>query len=131
MASIYLQVSAELGDRPGRLGALIGAERSYHGRAAGFRRQARGALRISAGGTGHGRPGPDFTPGVFRAGRNELEGDASVRQGVMRGIGFVGAGVIFKEGVNVQGLTTAAPPAAGKCGDRGRRMGWGLCISAH
>jgi putative Mg2+ transporter-C (MgtC) family protein len=27
---------------------------------------------------------------------------------VMTGIGFLGAGVIFKEGVNVQGLTTAA-----------------------
>jgi putative Mg2+ transporter-C (MgtC) family protein len=29
-------------------------------------------------------------------------------QGVMTGIGFLGAGVIFKEGVSVQGLTTAA-----------------------
>jgi putative Mg2+ transporter-C (MgtC) family protein len=29
-------------------------------------------------------------------------------QGVLTGIGFLGAGVIFKEGVSVQGLTTAA-----------------------
>jgi putative Mg2+ transporter-C (MgtC) family protein len=29
-------------------------------------------------------------------------------QGVMTGVGFLGAGVIYKEGVNVQGLTTAA-----------------------
>jgi putative Mg2+ transporter-C (MgtC) family protein len=29
-------------------------------------------------------------------------------QGVITGIGFLGAGVIFKEGVSIQGLTTAA-----------------------
>jgi putative Mg2+ transporter-C (MgtC) family protein len=29
-------------------------------------------------------------------------------QGIMTGIGFLGAGVIYKEGVNVRGLTTAA-----------------------
>jgi putative Mg2+ transporter-C (MgtC) family protein len=29
-------------------------------------------------------------------------------QGIMTGIGFLGAGVIFKEGVTVRGLTTAA-----------------------
>ena len=29
-------------------------------------------------------------------------------QGIMTGIGFLGAGVIFKEGANVRGLTTAA-----------------------
>ncbi len=29
-------------------------------------------------------------------------------QGIMTGIGFLGAGVIVKEGLNVRGLTTAA-----------------------
>src|SRR5574339_381607 len=29
-------------------------------------------------------------------------------QGIMTGIGFLGAGVIFKEGISVRGLTTAA-----------------------
>ncbi|HPL80539.1 MAG TPA: MgtC/SapB family protein, partial [Burkholderiaceae bacterium] len=29
-------------------------------------------------------------------------------QGIMTGIGFLGAGVIFKEGVTIRGLTTAA-----------------------
>src|SRR5262249_57361904 len=29
-------------------------------------------------------------------------------QGIMTGIGFLGAGVIFKEGITVRGLTTAA-----------------------
>ena len=29
-------------------------------------------------------------------------------QGIMTGIGFLGAGVIFKEGLTVRGLTTAA-----------------------
>ena len=33
-------------------------------------------------------------------------------QGIMTGIGFLGAGVIFKEGVTVRGLTTAASTAA-------------------
>jgi putative Mg2+ transporter-C (MgtC) family protein len=31
-----------------------------------------------------------------------------VAQGIMTGIGFLGAGAIFKEGLTVRGLTTAA-----------------------
>ena len=31
-----------------------------------------------------------------------------VAQGIMTGIGFLGAGVIFKEGLSIRGLTTAA-----------------------
>lgn len=33
---------------------------------------------------------------------------ARMAQGIMTGIGFLGAGVIFKEGLSVRGLTTAA-----------------------
>jgi len=40
---------------------------------------------------------PSVIPGAF-----------PLAQGVMAGVGFLGAGVIFKEGVSVQGLTTAA-----------------------
>ena len=83
-------------------GALIGAERSYNGRAAGLRTHslvglAAAAAMILAMGA------PAITPAGFPA------GDATrVAQGVLTGIGFLGAGVIFKEGVSVQGLTTAA-----------------------
>jgi putative Mg2+ transporter-C (MgtC) family protein len=43
-------------------------------------------------------------------GRNgdALAGSSRIAQGVMTGIGFVGAGVIFKEGLTIQGLTSAA-----------------------
>jgi putative Mg2+ transporter-C (MgtC) family protein len=44
----------------------------------------------------------------------QLEHDAirtdptRMAQGIMTGIGFLGAGVIFKEGLTIRGLTTAA-----------------------
>jgi putative Mg2+ transporter-C (MgtC) family protein len=47
-----------------------------------------------------------MVPG-FPAGTGRID-PSRLAQGVMTGIGFLGAGVIFKEGVSVQGLTTAA-----------------------
>src|SRR5262245_23700430 len=41
------------------------------------------------------------------AGRVALD-PTRMAQGIMTGIGFLGAGVIFKEGLTVRGLTTAA-----------------------
>jgi len=38
------------------------------------------------------------------------EGASRIAAQVVSGIGFLGAGVIFKEGLNVRGLTTPAPP---------------------
>jgi putative Mg2+ transporter-C (MgtC) family protein len=83
-------------------GTLIGAERSYNGRAAGLRTHslvglaATGAMITAMG-------APAVTLPGFAA------GDATrIAQGVLTGVGFLGAGVIFKEGVSVQGLTTAA-----------------------
>jgi len=35
-------------------------------------------------------------------------GSTRMAQGIMTGIGFLGAGVIFKEALSVRGLTTAA-----------------------
>jgi hypothetical protein len=35
-------------------------------------------------------------------------------QGIMTGIGFLGAGTIVKEGLSVRGLTTAAPPSGSR-----------------
>jgi putative Mg2+ transporter-C (MgtC) family protein len=86
-------------------GALIGLERSYHGRAAGFRTYAlvcvSSAILIVA---------TSLPPEWLATGaRGMLTNDPSrVVQGIMTGIGFLGAGVIVREGFSVRGLTTAA-----------------------
>jgi len=86
-------------------GALIGFERTYHGRPAGFRTHA---LVCTASSllmllTLYQW---DLLAGV------PLEtvrvDPTRMAQGIMTGIGFLGAGVIIKEGLTVRGLTTAA-----------------------
>jgi len=86
-------------------GGLIGFERSYHGRPAGFRTHAlvcvaSSALMLVTLFQGY------WFPDAF-AGRVTLD-PTRMAQGIMTGIGFLGAGVIFKEGLTVRGLTTAA-----------------------
>jgi putative Mg2+ transporter-C (MgtC) family protein len=86
-------------------GGLIGFERSYHGRPAGFRTHtlvcvASSALMLVTIYQSH------WYPESF-AGRVALD-PTRMAQGIMTGIGFLGAGVIFKEGLTVRGLTTAA-----------------------
>jgi putative Mg2+ transporter-C (MgtC) family protein len=81
-------------------GALVGLERSYRGRAAGLRTYALvclgSAVLVALAEELTRRP----TGGV---------GDSTrVIQGIVTGIGFLGAGVIVKEGFSVRGLTTAA-----------------------
>jgi len=87
------------------LGALVGYERTYRSRAAGMRTlglvcMGSAALTVICGyaplwhGGGFGTtPGADTT---------------RVIQGLITGIGFLGAGVIMKEGAQISGLTTAA-----------------------
>jgi len=87
-------------------GSLIGLERSYHGRAAGFRTHALVALASAAVMAIVVEPG--LIQGLFASRLVKLDPTPQVVQGVMTGVGFLGAGVIFKEGVSVQGLTTAA-----------------------
>jgi putative Mg2+ transporter-C (MgtC) family protein len=87
-------------------GALIGAERSYNGRTAGFRTNA--LVALAAAGAIAVSLQPQFVAAATMAGYTNLDPVPQVAQGVMTGIGFLGAGVIFKEGVSVQGLTTAA-----------------------
>lgn len=87
------------------LGMLVGYERSYHGRAAGMRTyglvcMASAALTVIGGYPEHWFGG-------------QLTGLAAtdptrVIQGIVTGIGFLGAGVIMREGFNISGLTTAA-----------------------
>jgi putative Mg2+ transporter-C (MgtC) family protein len=84
-------------------GSLIGLERSFHGRPAGFRTHAlvclASALLMLL--TSH-----EFLDGMPL---ETIRTDPTrMAQGIMTGIGFLGGGVIFKEGLTVRGLTTAA-----------------------
>ncbi len=87
------------------LGMAVGYERSFHGRAAGMRTyglvcMASAAITIIVG-----------YPQYWFGGLQPLVSTADptrVIQGVVTGIGFLGAGVIMKEGLNISGLTTAA-----------------------
>jgi len=86
-------------------GALIGLERTYRGRAAGFRTYALVCLSSSMLMLATSLPPEWLAPGA----RGMLTSDPGrVVQGIMTGIGFLGAGVIVKEGFTVRGLTTAA-----------------------
>lgn len=87
------------------LGLMVGYERSYHGRAAGMRTyglvcMASCALTIVGGYPSHWFGGHGSSVALVDPTR--------VIQGVVTGIGFLGAGVIVKEGFSVRGLTTAA-----------------------
>lgn len=97
---IFLNLAGALG-----LGLLVGYERSYHGRAAGMRTygivcMASAALTVICGYPGF------WWGGAFHT---SIPLDPSrVIQGIVTGVGFLGAGVIMKEGLNISGLTTAA-----------------------
>jgi putative Mg2+ transporter-C (MgtC) family protein len=87
------------------VGGLIGLERSYHGRPAGFRTHALVCLSTSLLMLVTVYENIWFsTPSQ---GRTTLD-PTRMAQGVMTGIGFLGAGAIMKEGLTVRGLTTAA-----------------------
>lgn len=86
-------------------GGLIGLERSFHGRPAGFRTHILVCLASSL------LMLVTLYQGVWFA--QDSKGNVTMdptrmAQGIMTGIGFLGAGVIFKEGLTVRGLTTAA-----------------------
>ena len=88
------------------LGLLVGYERSYHGRAAGMRTygivcMASAALTIFAGDPAYWWGGDGVQSMVHID-------PTRVVQGVVTGVGFLGAGVIMREGLNISGLTTAA-----------------------
>jgi putative Mg2+ transporter-C (MgtC) family protein len=87
------------------LGLVVGYERFYKGRAAGMRTyglvcMASAALTVIGG-----------YPNEWYGGQVPIGLGADptrVIQGIVTGIGFLGAGVIMKEGLNISGLTTAA-----------------------
>ena len=76
------------------LGTLIGAERQYRQHSAGLRTNVLVAIGAAA-----------FVDFGSRVGG---PGSTQVLAYVVSGIGFLGAGAIMKEGVNVRGLNTAA-----------------------
>jgi putative Mg2+ transporter-C (MgtC) family protein len=86
-------------------GGLIGLERSYNGHAAGFRTHtlvcmASSLLMLVTVYQSRWFPG---------AISDTVKIDPTrMAQGIMTGIGFLGAGVIMKEGLSIRGLTTAA-----------------------
>jgi len=87
------------------IGAMVGSERSYQGRPAGFRTHAlvcvsTALLMLLT--VYEDRWFPQLTQG-----RIALD-PTRMAQGIMTGIGFLGAGTIMKDGLSVRGLTTAA-----------------------
>ncbi|WP_434634391.1 MgtC/SapB family protein [Chromobacterium sp. CV08] len=87
------------------LGSLLGYERWYNGRAAGMRTyglvcmaSAAAISIIGYSGFWYGGHSPDTVHGDM----------TRVAQGVLTGIGFLGAGMIMKEGLSISGLTSAA-----------------------
>lgn len=75
------------------IGAGIGFEREYHSKAAGLRTM----IMICLGST------------MFTMISLTIGGDSSDRiaSNIITGIGFLGAGVIFKDGLTITGITTA------------------------
>ncbi len=83
---LYLWVLYALG-----LGAAVGLEREFRGHEAGIRTTA----IVCAGAAIFGQLSASM-------------GDTRIAAGVVQGIGFLGAGLVFQRGTSVKGVTTAA-----------------------
>ena len=89
------------------LGGLLGFERDVHGRGAGLRTH----LLVSMGAcvfmvlSTHVE---SFGVAIGAPGFSRVTDPARIAAQVVTGIGFLGAGVIIKEGLSIRGLTTAA-----------------------
>ena len=82
------------------VGAVIGVERSYHGRPAGFRTHTLVCLASSVLMLVTVYEAQWFAP----QGHQRVAIDPTrMAQGIMTGIGFLGAGVIMKKGLSVRG----------------------------
>lgn len=88
------------------LGLLVGYERSYHSRAAGMRTYGMVCMAACALTVFAGYPG--YWWGQADMGHLAPLDPTRVVQGIVTGIGFLGAGVIMRDGLNISGLTTAA-----------------------
>jgi putative Mg2+ transporter-C (MgtC) family protein len=91
--SVYLEEAAQV-SVAFIIGAVIGIEREFRSKPAGFRTM----ILICVGSclyTILSKEAADVSPD-------------RIASNIVTGIGFIGAGVIFKEGISVNGLTTAA-----------------------
>jgi putative Mg2+ transporter-C (MgtC) family protein len=86
-------------------GGLIGLERSYYGRPAGFRTHTLVCMASSLLMLVTIYQRDWFSGAMIETVRID---PTRMAQGIMTGIGFLGAGVIMKEGASIRGLTTAA-----------------------
>jgi putative Mg2+ transporter-C (MgtC) family protein len=73
-------------------GSILGLEREYHNKPAGFRTMI--LICVSSC--------------LFSILSVSLSSGDRIASNIVTGIGFIGAGVVFKEGVNVRGITSAA-----------------------
>ena len=73
------------------LGGVVGLQREWRGHEAGVRTTA----LVCAGAALFGQVSHSY-------------GDSRIAAGVVQGVGFLGAGVVFQRGVDVKGVTTAA-----------------------
>jgi putative Mg2+ transporter-C (MgtC) family protein len=100
----YLPIAAQLGSA-WIAGSLIGLERTFRGRPAGFRTHALVCVASAALMVASAYQWQWIGAVPLETIRTD---PTRMAQGIMTGIGFLGAGVIFKEGLSVRGLTTAA-----------------------
>ena len=89
-------------------GGLIGFEREYRGRAAGFRTHILVALASTLLMLAAARQGAWTFEPIPGADSRIVADPTRMAHGILTGIGFLCAGVIFREGFSVHGLTTAA-----------------------
>ncbi len=87
-------------------GALIGLEREFQGKPAGLRTHTLVCFAAALM-TLLGLRMDEWTTGL-PVGAQVVSDLARMPHAILTGIGFLGAGVIFREGASVQGLTTAA-----------------------
>jgi putative Mg2+ transporter-C (MgtC) family protein len=91
--AIYLEEAAQV-SLAFIIGAVIGLEREFRSKPAGFRTM----IFICVG---------SCLYTILSKESNNVSPDR-IASNIVTGIGFIGAGVIFKEGISVNGLTTAA-----------------------
>nr|WP_294902461.1 MgtC/SapB family protein [uncultured Lacibacter sp.] len=91
--TIYLEEAAQV-SIAFIIGAVIGLEREFRSKPAGFRTM----IFICVG---------SCLYTILSKESNNVSPDR-IASNIVTGIGFIGAGVIFKEGISVNGLTTAA-----------------------
>ncbi|MGC4101239.1 MgtC/SapB family protein [Ferruginibacter sp.] len=89
--SIYFEEAAQV-SAAFIIGAIIGLEREFRSKPAGFRTM----IIICVGSC------------LYTILSKESNSSDRIASNIVTGIGFIGAGVIFKEGISVNGLTTAA-----------------------